>query len=179
MSWLGILHQLALAFSPVANQLASGSWDKTVWVWSIFGPSGAVELFSLSSDVLAIAYRPDGKEVAVLTLDGQITFFNIQESKQTNIIDGQRHISGGRKLDDRVSAANSTSTKSFNSLAYTADGRCVIAGGNSKYVVLYDVREGEGVMLKKFQISENLSRTERKSFSIAGKSMTRWNRRLP
>ena len=29
--------------------------------------------------------------------------------------------------------------------------------GNSKYVVLYDVREGEGVMVKKFQISENLS----------------------
>ena len=148
----------SLAFSPSgANQLASGSWDKTVRVWSVFGRSGAVEPFSLSSDVLAIAYRPDGNEVAVSTLDGQITFFNIQESKQTNVIDGRKDISGGRKLDDRVSAANSTSTKSFNSLAYTADGRCVIAGGNSKYVVLYDVREGEGVMVKKFQISENLS----------------------
>jgi periodic tryptophan protein 2 len=148
----------SLAFSPSgANQLASGSWDKTVRVWSIFGRSGAVEPFSLSSDVLAIAFRPDGKEVAVSTLDGQITFFNIQESKQTNVIEGRKDISGGRKLDDRVSAANSTSTKSFNSLAYTADGRCVLAGGNSKYVVLYDVREGEGVMVKKFQISENLS----------------------
>ena len=148
----------SLAFSPSgANQLASGSWDKTVRVWSIFGRSGAVEPFSLSSDVLAIAFRPDGKEVAVSTLDGQITFFNIQDSKQTNVIEGRKDISGGRKLDDRVSAANSTSTKSFNSLAYTADGRCVIAGGNSKYVVLYDVREGEGVMVKKFQISENLS----------------------
>jgi periodic tryptophan protein 2 len=148
----------SLAFSPSgANQLASGSWDKTVRVWSIFGRSGAVEPFSLSSDVLSIAFRPDGKEVAVSTLDGQITFFNIQDSKQTNVIEGRKDISGGRKLDDRVSAANSTSTKSFNSLAYTADGRCVIAGGNSKYVVLYDVRESEGVMVKKFQISENLS----------------------
>ena len=148
----------SLAFSPSgANQLASGSWDKTVRVWSIFGRSDAVEPFSLSADVLAIAFRPDGKELAVSTLDGQITFFNIQESKQTNVIEGRKDISGGRKLDDRVSAANSTSTKSFNSLAYTADGRCVLAGGNSKYVVLYDVREGEGVMVKKFQISENLS----------------------
>ena len=148
----------SLAFSPSgANQLASGSWDKTVRVWSVFGRSGAVEPFSLSSDVLAIAFRPDGTEVAVSTLDGQITFFDIQESKQTNVIEGRKDISGGRKLDDRVSAANSTSTKSFNSLAYTADGRCVLAGGNSKYVVLYDVREGEGVMVKKFQISENLS----------------------
>ena len=104
-----------------------------------------------------LAFRPDGKELAVSTLDGQITFFDIQDSKQTNVIDGRKDVSGGRKADDRVTAANSTSGKAYNSLAYTADGRCVLAGGNSKYVVLYDVREGEGVMVKKFQISQNLS----------------------
>ncbi|KAG6889411.1 hypothetical protein C0992_005333 [Termitomyces sp. T32_za158] len=148
----------SLAFSPSgANQLVSGSWDKTVRIWSVFNRSRAVEPLSLTSDVLAIALRPDGKEVAVSTLDGQVTFFDIQESKQTSIIDGRKDISGGRKTDDRVSAANSSSGKAFNSLAYTADGSCLIAGGNSKYVVLYDVREGEGVMVKKFQISENLS----------------------
>ena len=35
------------------------------------------ESFSLNSDVLALAFRPDGKEIAVSTLDGQITFFDI------------------------------------------------------------------------------------------------------
>ena len=40
-----------LAFSPSgADQLASGSWDKTMQVWNIFGRSGAVEPFSLNSD---------------------------------------------------------------------------------------------------------------------------------
>jgi len=107
--------------------------------------------------VLALAFRPDGKEVAVSTLDGQITFFDIQESKQTNVIDGRKDVSGGRKLDDRVSAANNASGKSYNRMTHTADGACLLAGGNNKYVVLYDVREGEGVMVKKFQISENLS----------------------
>ncbi|KAF8171499.1 WD40-repeat-containing domain protein [Pholiota molesta] len=148
----------SLAFAPSgANQLASGSWDKTMRIWNVFGRSGAVEPFSLNSDVLALAFRRMGKEVAVSTLDGHITFFDIQESKQTNVIDGRKDVSGGRKLDDRVSAANNASGKSYNSLAYTADGSCLLAGGNSKYVVLYDVREGEGVMVKKFQISENLS----------------------
>ncbi|KAL0062025.1 U3 snoRNP protein [Marasmius tenuissimus] len=148
----------SLAFSPSgANQLASGSWDRTVRVWNVFGRSRAVEPFTLNSDVLSIAFRPDGKEVAASTLDGQIMFFDIQESKQTNTIEGRKDISGGRKADDRMSAANSTSGKAFTSLTYTADGRCLLAGGNSKYVVLYDVREGEGVMVKKFQISENLS----------------------
>ncbi|KAH0581448.1 hypothetical protein H2248_012529 [Termitomyces sp. 'cryptogamus'] len=148
----------SLAFSPSGvNQLVSGSWDKTVRIWSVFGRSRAVEPLSLTSDVLALAFRPDGNELAVSTLDGQITFFSIQESKQTNVIDCRKDISGGRKADDRVSAVNNSSGKAFNSLAYTADGGCLIAGGNSKYVVLYDVREGEGVMVKKFQISENLS----------------------
>jgi periodic tryptophan protein 2 len=54
-----------------------------------------------------------------------------------------------------MTAANNSSGKTYNSLAYTADGQCIIAGGNSKYVVIYDVRDG--VVIKKFQISENLS----------------------
>lgn len=148
----------SLAFSPSgANQLASGSWDRTVRIWNVFGRSRAVEPLSLTSDVLALAFRPDGKELAASTLDGQITFFDVQESKQTNVIDGRKDVSGGRKADDRMAAANSSSGKAYNSLDYTADGRCILAGGNSKYVVLYDVREGEGIMVKKFQISENLS----------------------
>ena len=40
-------------------------------------------------------------------------------------------------------------------MEYTADGMCILAGGSSKYVVLYDVREA--VLVKKFQISGNLS----------------------
>lgn len=148
----------SLAFSPAGtNQLASSSWDKTVRVWNVFGRSRAVEPFQLSSDVLALAFRPDGRELAVSTLDGQITFFDVEDGKQTNVIDGRKDVSGGRKADDRVSAANNSSGKSYNSLSYTADGRCLLAGGNSKYVVLYDVREGEGIMVKKYQISQNLS----------------------
>ncbi|KIY70735.1 WD40 repeat-like protein [Cylindrobasidium torrendii FP15055 ss-10] len=148
----------SLSFSPAGeNQLLSGSWDRTVRLWNIFGRSRAVEPWTVSGDVLAVAFRPDGKEAAVSTLDGQITLFNVAEGKQTGVIDGRKDISGGRKADDRVSAANNSSGKSFNSLAYTEDGRCILAGGNSKYVVLYDVREGEGVMVKKYQISENLS----------------------
>ena len=50
---------------------------------------------------------------------------------------------------------NSVSGKAFNNCAYTVDGRCIITGGNSKYVVIYDICEG--AMVKKFQISQNLN----------------------
>lgn len=145
----------SLAFSPSGNQLGSASWDRSVRIWNMYGRNSLSEPFQLSADVLAIAFRPDGKEVAASTLDGQIFFFDIAESRQTGVIEGRKDISGGRKQDDRMTAENSSSGKSFNSLAYTADGLCLIAGGNSKYVVIYEVRDG--VMVKKFQISQNLS----------------------
>jgi periodic tryptophan protein 2 len=145
----------SLSFSPSGNQLGSASWDRSFRVWNMYGRNSLSEPFQLSADVLAIAFRPDGKELAASTLDGQIFFFDIAESRQTGIIEGRKDISGGRKQDDRMTAQNASSGKSFNSLAYTADGSCLIAGGNSKYVVIYEVTEG--VMVKKFQISQNLS----------------------
>ncbi|KZT60952.1 WD40 repeat-like protein [Calocera cornea HHB12733] len=145
----------SLAFSPTGNQLASGSWDKSVRLWDLYGRSRAVEPFQMSADVLAVAYRPDGKELAASTLDGQITFFNVADGKQTGLIEGRRDISGGRRADDRMTASNNSGSKYFNSLTYTADGANILAGGNSKYVVLYDV--ADRVMVTKYQISQNLS----------------------
>lgn len=145
----------SLAFSPTGNVLASGSWDKSVRLWNVYDRSRAVEPFQLSADVLAVAFKPDGKEFAASSLDGQILFWDVSLGEQTMLIEGRKDISGGRKADDRRSAANSSSGKSFNSLAYSADGSCLLAGGNSKYVVLYVIRDG--VMVRKYQISDNLS----------------------
>lgn len=144
-----------LSFGPGGAQLASSSWDRTIRVWDIFRRARTVEPYSLNSDALTVVFRPDGKELATSTLDGQIQFWSLEDDKQTGVIEGRKDISGGRKQDDRITASNNSSGKSFNSLSYTADGSCILAGGNSKYVLLYDVREG--VALKKFQISENLS----------------------
>lgn len=144
-----------LTFSPTGNQLASSSWDRTVRLWSIFGRSRAVEPITLSSEVTALAFRPDGKEVCASTLDGQLSFVDVSSGEIVSVIECRRDISGGRKVDDRLTAANNAASKYFNSVTYTADGACVLAGGSSKYVCIYD--RAEGVMVKKFQISENLS----------------------
>jgi periodic tryptophan protein 2 len=145
----------SLAFNPMGNDLASGSWDKTVRIWNAFGRSRAVEPISMNSDVLAIAFKPDGKELAVATLDGQIAFFDVGSGRQTNLIEGRRDVSGGRSIHDALTAQNNAGGKAFNSLCYSADGTLLLAGGNSKYVCLYDIQES--ILLRKFTISENLS----------------------
>lgn len=45
--------------------------------------------------------------------------------------------------------------RAFTSLCYSADGECLIAGGMSKNVCIYNVKTS--LLLKKFEISQNRS----------------------
>ncbi|KAL0096596.1 WD40 repeat-like protein [Phycomyces blakesleeanus] len=145
----------SLAFSPTDMLLASSSWDHTARTWDVFGRNKVIELLPHQTEVLAVTFRPDGKQLATSTLDGQICFWDVEESKLLTTIEGRKDISGGRKLNDRTTAENAASGKAFNSLCYTADGSSIIGGGSSKYICIYDIETN--VLIKKFQISENLA----------------------
>lgn len=59
---------------------------------------------------------------------------------------------GGEAL---VSPVGCVFSRSFTCLCYSADGESVLAGGLSKFVCIYNVREQ--LLVKKFEISSNLS----------------------
>ena len=145
----------SLCFDPIGHTLFSGSWDNTARLWELYSSKKDMQILQHRSDVLSIAYRPDGKQVAVSTLDGEIAFWDPMTQQQTGLIEGRRDISGGRRADQFTTAQNASSGKSFNSLAYTADGSCLIGGGNSKYVCIYEIETK--TLLKKFQLTRNLS----------------------
>ncbi|QSZ32613.1 hypothetical protein DSL72_002192 [Monilinia vaccinii-corymbosi] len=145
----------SLAFAPNGGVVVSGSWDHTVRIWSIFDRTQTSEPLQLQADVLDVAFRPDSLQLAVSTLDGQLTFWSVSEAEQQSGVDGRRDVSGGRKITDRRTAANASGNKSFSSIRYSADGSCVLAGGNSKYICLYSV--SSLVLLKRFTVSVNLS----------------------
>lgn len=145
----------ALAFAPDASVLVSGSWDRTARIWSVFNRTQTSEPLQLQADVLDIAIRPDSQQLAVSTLDGQLTFWAIADAQQVAGLDGRRDVSGGRKISDRRTAANVSDTKSFSTICYSTDGTCLLAAGRSKYICLYSVTTG--VLLKKFTVSINLS----------------------
>jgi periodic tryptophan protein 2 len=145
----------SLAFSPSGGPLISGSWDHTVRIWSVFDRTQTSEPLQLQADLLCVAVRPDSRQLAASTLDGQLTFWSISDAAQESGIDARRDVSGGRKISDRRIAASSPSTKSFTTITYSADGSCLLAGGSSKYICLYSVNTG--TLIKKFTISVNLS----------------------
>lgn len=159
----------SLAFAPNGNSLVSGSWDRTARIWSIFSRTQTSEPLQLQADVLDVAIRPDSLQLAISTLDGQLTFWSMTDAEQVSGVDGRRDVSGGRKATDRRTAANVAGTKSFNTIRYSTDGSCLLAGGNSKYICLYSVTTM--VLLKKFTVSVNLSLSGTQEF-INSKLMT-------
>jgi periodic tryptophan protein 2 len=53
----------------------------------------------------------------------------------------------------KVSSKNSSGSKCFRSLAFSADGTALLAGGNSKFVCLYGL--AERTLLRKYVLSNN------------------------
>ncbi|KAL8700042.1 MAG: hypothetical protein Q9201_005665 [Fulgogasparrea decipioides] len=145
----------SMAFAPSGGTLVSGSWDHNVRIWNVFVRTQSSEALQLQADITDVAIRPDSKQIAVSTLDGQLTFWSVSEATQSAGLDARRDVSGGRKFSDRRTAATAAGNKNFNCIMYSMDGTCIIAGGNSKYICLYDVLSGS--LLKKFTVSVNLS----------------------
>ena len=67
-----------------------------------------------SSDVLAVAYRPDGRELCASSRDGKLSFWNAQHSVLEKVINGRRDAEGGRKPGDRRTAKSSAAGKCFS-----------------------------------------------------------------
>ncbi|RHY31289.1 hypothetical protein DYB32_003624 [Aphanomyces invadans] len=156
----------SLAFSPSTTEvrplckellLASGSWDHTVRVWNVYQNKPFIEPLAHSSDVLAVAFRPDGKQVCSASLNGHLNLWTVADGELVGEIDGQKDVAGGRHSSDAMSAANNTRSKHFTSVCYSAEGNCILAGGQSKYICIYQVSTKTPMLLKKFQLSQNRS----------------------
>ncbi|KAJ7581396.1 WD repeat protein [Mycena floridula] len=136
----------SLAF--VGNTLYSGSWDGTVRAWTVFSRTRTSEPISVGSEVLAMAVRPDAKEIAVAGLNGDVTFLGLPDMSETRSLDGRRDLAGASDGAKRIGH--------FTTLAYTSDSTSLIAGSNTKFVCLYSIQGQEVVLLRRVAISDNL-----------------------
>ncbi|XP_043502208.1 periodic tryptophan protein 2 homolog [Polistes fuscatus] len=148
---------VSLAFNPslASSELVSVSWDKTLKIWNTIKSDSTHETIQLNAEGLYVTYRPDGEEIAVATLNGEISFFDCKTIQQTGSIEGRNDLASGRLETDMISAKKSSQAKAFTSLCYTADGSCILAGGHSKNVCIYNVKES--ILLKKFEVTQNRS----------------------
>jgi len=112
-------------------------------------------VISIGSNVTSICYRPDGYEIAIASLNGEIKFWQPHASLQVGSIEGRKDLASGRRKTDLVTAKKLMEGKAFSSLCYSADGKCILAGGKSKYICIYNVEQQ--ILLRRFEISCNKS----------------------
>lgn len=60
---------------------------------------------------LCVAFRPDGKEVVVATLDGQLLFFDVRTATQVTSIEGRNDLGSGRSDTDLITAKKNLQAK--------------------------------------------------------------------
>lgn len=60
---------------------------------------------------LAVTFRPDGAELAVATLNSQITFWDPENAVQVGSIEGRHDLKTGRKELDKITAKHSAKGK--------------------------------------------------------------------
>eukprot|EP00963_Diacronema_lutheri_P001437 scaffold86_cov338-Pavlova_lutheri.AAC.100 len=144
-----------MQFSISNSLLASTSWDKTLRIWDVFEGKGRTEPMAHSHDVLALSYRPDGKQIATSTLGGQIYFWKPMDGILEGTIAGRRDIEGDQMMGDAGPISKRLVSRHFVSLCYSADGSMLLAAGNGKYTCMYDVEER--VLLRRFKVIGSLS----------------------
>lgn len=58
-----------------------------------------------------MTYRPDGQELAVATLNGEISFWNPHTATQNGSVAGRHDLQTGRKETDKITAKQSAKGK--------------------------------------------------------------------
>eukprot|EP00020_Sapocribrum_chincoteaguense_P007541 CAMPEP_0170738130 /NCGR_PEP_ID=MMETSP0437-20130122/4489_1 /TAXON_ID=0 /ORGANISM="Sexangularia sp." /LENGTH=914 /DNA_ID=CAMNT_0011076549 /DNA_START=232 /DNA_END=2976 /DNA_ORIENTATION=- len=151
-----------LSFGGTDQSLATVSWDGTLRVWNLFGRGGASssEAYShaaggrvgdATSDgtVLAVTWRPDGKQLATATLNGQLYLWAPAEGILEGLIDGAADLSGA---PDGI-ARRGQDASHFSTISYSPDGTFLLAAGLTKFVCMYSVETR--TLLARWQLSTN------------------------
>ncbi len=146
------------------SRVITTSLDHTVRLWRL--PSGEAEAtLPLETDLLAVALRPDGQQVAVGGRDGSIRLFRLPDAAPLRSIAGHGQLVsalayapdgrtlGSASMDQTVRLWDSESgaglrthqgSRGFYRVAFSADGG-LLAGSSYGEVTLWDARTGAQV----------------------------------
>lgn len=160
----------SVAYSPNGTMIASGSRDGSVWLWDVVTKKQKAILnhtnwFNflfpwLSPSVNAVAYSPDAKTIAAVSVDYTLQLWDTQTTKLKAILaghtgpvnsvvyspDGKTIATAGGQTDNTVrlwdavtgeTRAVLTGYTHIRSVAYSPDGKTIATGGDSRSNALH------------------------------------------
>ena len=146
-----------LTFSPDGRQIVANlNWEATCALWDIASRRKMLALdihLEAGRGIRAVAFRPDGRLIAVAGDSGAITIFNAKSGLAVHTLFG--HVGA------------------VNSLTFSPDGTRLASGGHDKTIRLWDVSDGEEVLVLRGHSDEIVSL----SFDTRGNWLTSASRR--
>ena len=142
-----------IMFSPTQPILVSVSWDKTIRIWDVFESKPVRETMNLSTEIIGITFRGDGNQFCTWTLDAQIAIWEPTSGTLLGTIEGRKDLVGGGYSTQEIAKSNELAGKYFTSVCYTIDGNCIIAGGTSRFICIYEVNQK--LLIRKISATNN------------------------
>lgn len=151
-----------LAFHPSGTTLASGALDHNLVFWDLFTEKdggerlkGDAEVLEVGTEVLCLTYSTSGRRMAVLTARQEVTVYETSVPSEPELIKTfltQFDAAGG--WIKKVGPHSANTSTNFTRIAFSPEADKVIAGGDSKWIVMYHATQG--YVLKKWPITTNL-----------------------
>ncbi|KAJ3082368.1 hypothetical protein HDU99_002909, partial [Rhizoclosmatium hyalinum] len=112
-----------VACSPDSKTVVSGSWDKTVKLWSV-ETGECIKTFRGHSDmVFSVAFSPDSKAVGSGSIDKTVKLWSVETGECVMTLVGH--------------------SKDVSSVAFSLDSKFVVSGSKDRTVKLWQVKTGE------------------------------------
>ncbi len=147
-----------VAFSPDGQLLASGSYDKTVKLWSVSDAKVIATLHGHQDQVFRIAFSPDGRSLASCSGDGTTIVWDLDTGEKKFVVVSHRdpmldvafspngkliatagaHIQLWKK---DVEVWSTPHLESFFSLAFSPDQASIVCGTRD-LIQIYSVEDG-------------------------------------
>ncbi|EPY18632.1 periodic tryptophan protein 2 [Strigomonas culicis] len=151
-----------LAFHPSGTTLTSGSLDHNIIFWDLFNQDeggerlkGEGEVLHIHTEVLCVAYSSSGRRMAVLTSSGEISVYDTAVPTEPELLktfQTNYDAAGGWQKETGPSSANYNAH--FTTIAFSPEGERLVAGGESKWLVMYHALQGYVVC--KWPVTTNL-----------------------
>lgn len=151
-----------LAFHPSGTTLASGALDHNLVFWNLFSEKdggerlkGEAEVLDVGTEILSLVHSTSGRRMAILSAKQEVTVYETTVPTEPEVIKvflTQFDAAGGWQKKVGPHSAN-TNTR-FTQIAFSPEADKIIAGGDSKWIVMYHATQG--YVLRKWAITSDL-----------------------
>jgi WD40 repeat protein len=112
----------SVAFSPDGKILASGSYDKTIKLWSVETGAELRTLRGETDAIQSVAFSPDGKTLASGNFEKTIKLWSVETGAELRTLRGHTNI--------------------VNSVVFSPDGKILASGSHDGTIKLWSVETG-------------------------------------